>query len=59
MTMLFSFLLKLVRKVAVLMLVAMAVSFGVRLVAPLLSIVLDGIEFTHYYLFLKLRLSKK
>ena len=46
-----SFLLELVGHVAVFMLVAVAMSFGVGLVAPFLSVVLDGVEFTHYYYF--------
>ena len=53
--MLLALLLKLVGEVAVLVLSAVTVLFGVGLASPALPVVLDGVELPHIIMFLKLR----
>ena len=53
--MLLALLLKLVGEVAVLVLGAVAVPFGVGLASPALPVVFDGVELPHIIMFLKLR----
>ena len=53
--MLLTLLLKLVGEVAVLVLSAVTVLFGVGLASPALPVVLDGVELPHIIMFLKLK----
>ena len=53
--MLLALLLKLVGEVAVLVLSAVTVLFGVGLASPALPVVLDGVELPHIIMFLKLK----